>query len=152
LYSEGLSETWIFNTQALQEWLGPKDALASLVPLMQDLGSGWGRRIEALVDEDAKGMSRILSALESFNSIMGIEGRTTYNTMERHEMEIIECPFASSPEGIGAQLEAFCQGLCRHFDDDFEVRFLSRMCGGDKTCHRIVRKKLSARGKAKTPT
>ena len=147
----GISELWILYAQALMEWSGMEDTMKALRSEIVELSAKWGGRIVLLADYDAKGVNRVLSSMDSFNAIMGIEGKTVFSSSDRHEMEISICPFASSPPEIGMQLETFCQGLCKFIDDDYELQFLSRMCGGDKTCHRIIRKRLTARGKGKAP-
>jgi hypothetical protein len=147
-----LGELWLFPTQALMEWKGP-DAIIALKKAMRPLGRKWGRELAIITGENRNNFDSLLSVIDIYNTIMGQEGRTVYTSTYKNEAEIICCPFSVAPaemgaqcgDAIGAQCEAFCNGICEAISPDFELRFTSKMCAGGQNCHRVIRKKLSAR-------
>jgi hypothetical protein len=147
-----LGELWLFPTQALIEWKG-LDAVPKLKDAMGPLGRKWGKEISRVTGKHENDMGAVFSVIDTYNSIMGQEGRTIYSSSDRHETEIAICPFSVAPaemggpcgEAIGAQCEAFCNGMCEAVNPDFELLFTSKMCAGGPCCHRVIRKKLSAR-------
>lgn len=139
-----IGELWLFPTQALIEWRGP-DAVMKLKDAMRPLGRKWGRELSRLTGENGNDMSSLLSIIDTYNIIMGQESRTFYASAYRHETEITICPFSVAPAEIGAQCEAFCNGICEAVSPHFELCFTSKMCAGGQYCHRVIRKKLSAR-------
>jgi len=147
-----LGELWLFPTQALMEWKGP-DAIARLSEAMGPLGRKWGKELMRVTGESGKDMASLLSILDTYNTIMGQEGRTVFTGANKNEAEITICPFSVVPaemgeqcgKAIGAQCEAFCDAVCETVNLDFEMLFTSKMCGGNQNCHRVIRKKLSAR-------
>jgi hypothetical protein len=147
-----LGELWLFPTQALIEWRGP-GAIEKLKDVMKPLGRKWGRELSRVTGKHGNDICSVFSVVDTYNSIMGQEGRTVYSSSDRHETEITICPFSVTPaemgaqcgDAIGEQCEAFCNGLCEAVSPDFELRFTSRMCASGQNCHRVIRKKLSAR-------
>jgi hypothetical protein len=147
-----LGELWLFPTQALMEWKGT-DAITELEDAMRPLGRKWGGELARVTAESGKDLSSLLSIFDTYNTIMGQEGRTVYTSTNKHETEITICPFSVAPaemgaqcgEAIGSQCEAFCNGICEAVNPDFELLFTSKMCAGGQCCHRVIRKKLSAR-------
>ena len=147
-----LGELWLFPTQALVEWIGP-DAVPKLKEAMRPLGRKWGKELSRVTGKHENDIGAVFSVIDTYNSIMGQEGRTIYSSSDRHETEITICPFSVAPtemgapcgDAIGAQCEAFCNGMCEAISPDFELRFTSKMCAGGQNCHRVIRKKLSAR-------
>jgi hypothetical protein len=147
-----IGELWLFPTQALVEWTG-QAATPKLMEAMRPLGSKWGKELSMITGNRGNDMGAIFSVLDTYNSIMGQEGRTLFASSDRHETEITICPFSVAPgemgvpcgEAIGAQCEAFCNGICEAVGPDFEVRFTSKMCAGGQNCHRVIRKRLAAR-------
>jgi hypothetical protein len=147
-----LGELWLFPTQALIEWKG-LDAIARLSEAIGPLGRKWGKELVRVTGESGKDMASLLSIFDTYNTIMGQEGRTVFTGANKNEAEITICPFSVAPaemgeqcgKAIGAQCEAFCSAVCETVNPDFELLFTSKMCGGNQNCHRVIRKKLSAR-------
>jgi len=147
-----LGELWLFPTQALMEWKG-LEAIPRLKDVMRPLGRKWGGELARVTGESAKDLSSLLSIFDTYNTIMGQEGRTIFSSTNKNEAEIIICPFSVAPnemgeqcgEAIGAQCEAFGNGICEAASPDFELRFTTKMCTGGQNCHRVIRKKISAR-------
>ncbi|MDD1756447.1 MAG: hypothetical protein LUQ39_06400 [Methanomassiliicoccales archaeon] len=106
-----------------------------------------------VIGENGNDLVSLLSVLDTYNTIMDQEGRTIFNSTNKNETEITICPFSVAPtemgeqcgEAIGAQCEAFCNGMCEAVSPDFELRFTTKMCAGGQNCHRVIRKKISAR-------
>jgi hypothetical protein len=147
-----LGELWLFPTQALMEWKG-QEAIPKLKEAMRPLGRKWGKELSRVTGMLGNDMGAVFSVIDTYNSIMGQEGRTIYSSSDRHETDITICPFSVAPaemgaacgDAIGAQCEAFNNGLCEAVSPDFEVRFTTKMCTDGQCCHRVIRKKLSAR-------
>jgi len=139
-----LGELWLFPTQALVEWMG-LGSVENLKDVMRPLGRKWGRKLSRVTGKQGNDIGTVFSVIDTYNSIMGQEGRTIFTSSDRHETEITICPFSVAPAEIGAQCEAFCNGICEAVSPDFELLYSSKMCGGGQNCHRIIRKKLSAR-------
>ena len=147
-----LGELWLFPTQALMEWKGP-EAVPKMKESMKPLGRKWGREISRVTGKNKNDMDAVFSVIDTYNSIMGQEGRTIFSSSDRHETEITVCPFSVAPaemgaacgDAIGAQCEAFCNGMCEAVSPDFELHFTTKMCAGGQSCHRVIRKRLSAR-------
>jgi hypothetical protein len=147
-----LGELWLFPTQALMEWKG-LDAKARLSDAVRPLGLKWGKELIRVTDETGEDLGSLLTIFDTYNAIIGQEGRTIFSSSSRHEAEITICPFSVAPnemgaecgEAIGAQCQAFNEGICMAVNSDFEVLFTSRMCAGDHNCHRVIRKRLVAR-------
>jgi hypothetical protein len=147
-----LGELWLFPTQALIEWKG-SDAVPKLKDAMRPLGRKWGKELARATGDNGNDMNSLLSVIDTYNTLMGQEGRTVYTSAYKHETEITVCPFSVAPgemgapcgDAIGAQCEAFCDGMCEAVSPDFELKFISKMCAGGQVCHRVIRKKVSAR-------
>jgi hypothetical protein len=147
-----LGELWLFPTQALMEWKGP-DAKKRLSEAVRPLGLKWGKELIRVTEETGDDLDSLLTVFDTYNVVIGQEGRTTFTIGSKHEAEITICPFSVAPnemgaecgEAIGAQCQAFNEGICIAANPDFEVLFTSKMCAGDGNCHRVIRKKLAAR-------
>jgi hypothetical protein len=147
-----LGELWLFPTQALIEWKGT-EAMTKLGDAMRPLGGKWGSIIAKAMGADGKDLDSLLSIIDTFDIVMGRETRTNYSGPIKQESDITHCAFSVSfgemgadcGKAIGMQCESFCNGICEAINKDFELRFTSMMCAGGQTCHRVIRKKLSAR-------
>jgi hypothetical protein len=147
-----LGELWLFPTQALMEWKG-QEAIPKLKEAIRPLGRKWGKELSRVTGQLGNDMGAVFSVIDTYNSIMGQEGRTIYSSSDRHETDITICPFSVAPnemgavcgDAIGAQCEALCNGMCEAVSPDFELRFTTKMCAGGQCCHRVIRKKISAR-------
>lgn len=142
--SAALGELWVYFTQAAMEWMGG-EAVPRLKASMELKGREWGTELSRITGKHGSDVDSAFSVVDTYSTIMGQEGGTLHASSDRHETEITICPFSVAPAEIGAQCEAFCNGICEAVSPDFELRFTSMMCAGGQNCHRVIRKKLSAR-------
>ena len=137
LIKGGLAEEFLIHMRALEEVLGPGDAIKVVRPFMQDAARKILPKIQGALPSGSKNDPE--AALALLNIALGQSGMSFIPGPGTIGSEIVQCPFKGAPVVACRAFEVFVDALCRALDPMAGFRYDSMMSSGAAKCRWSLR-------------
>lgn len=124
---------WTLLLKSVLEEAGLETTMRMLQPIFSDIGRRFADRFLDQYQVRPKDIDSVVEALSLFHASFlkrGILARDGSGSTIRTE----ECPYSGEPPGVCELFQCFYDGLLLEIDPELEMRCLSMMTRGDRTC------------------